>query len=45
MSKTKKILSIVLAVVMAFGVFSICAFADCTIAPPSNCAVGNCTNS
>lgn len=28
MSKTKKILSIVLAVVMAFGVFSICAFAD-----------------
>lgn len=28
MSKTRKILSIVLAVVMAFGVFSICAFAD-----------------
>jgi len=28
MSKTKKILSIVLAVVMAFSVFSICAFAD-----------------
>jgi hypothetical protein len=28
MSKTRKILSLVLAVVMAFGVFSICAFAD-----------------
>ena len=28
MSKTKKILSIVLAAVMAFSVFSICAFAD-----------------
>ncbi len=28
MSKTKKILSVVLAVVMAFSVFSICAFAD-----------------
>lgn len=27
MSKTKKVLSVILAVVMAFGVFSICAFA------------------